>query len=434
MVSTGSNSSGATPDAAVTADDAAPAKGGLIVGLLCQDADTIGMATTAAREGLATHFGNLASRIVLVDSGSADSTAARARAALGNCSDLLELSPPRAPADLLELPYHGIPGKARAMHAILTTARDLEARACIIIDGSVHMTPRWLDWLATPVIEHSFDFVSPHYQRPPFEGALTKGLVYPLVRSLYGVRLRQPAAAEFACSRRVVDHFLTDDLWDREGAQVGIDLWLSTSAASGDFRLGEAALGIRTRHAGGEKVLDLGTTIAQVVGSVFADLENRAERWQRIRGSTPVQQFGTSSATDPPQTAGVDVERLIETYRLGYRELRDVWTWVLPPRTIVDLRRLVDGPDTRFSLDDELWARIVYDFALGYRLRALARDHLLRSLVPLYSGWLASFVLQVQDLSTEQVERRVEDLAAAFEAQKPYLISRWRWPERLRTP
>ena len=76
---------------------------------------------------------------------------------------------------------------------------------------------------------------------------------------------------------------------------------------------------------------------------------------------------------------------------------------------------------------------LVYDFALGYRLRVLARDHLLQSLVPLYLGWLASFVLQVRDLDAGGVDQRVEDLALAFEAQKPYLISRWRWPERLRT-
>jgi hypothetical protein len=124
---------------------------------------------------------------------------------------------------------------------------------------------------------------------------------------------------------------------------------------------------------------------------------------------------------------------LIEAFRLGCRELRDIWTWVLPPRTLVDLRRLVDVPHAKFRLDDELWARIVYDFAMGYRLRVLARDHLLRSLVPLYSGWLASFIVQVRDLGTDQAEERVEDLAAAFEVQKPYLIARWRWPERLRT-
>jgi hypothetical protein len=428
MASTGSNSSGAT-------SDATPAKAVLVAGLLSyQDAETIGVVTTALREGLACHFAGLTSRIVLVDSGSSDNTAARAREALGDGGDLLELSPPRSTVDLLELPYHGIPGKARALQTVLSTARELDARACVVFDGSVQsITPHWVDWLARPVIEHDFDFVSPYYLRHPFEGALTKGVVYPLVRTLYGVRLRQPAAAEFACSRRLLDHFLDQDLWERDGAQVGVDLWLATSAASGDFRIGEAALGIRAHHLRGEEALDLGTTLTQVVGSVFADLEGRAERWQRTRGSVPLQQSGALPAMEPPHVSSVDVERLIESYRLGYRELRDIWTWVLPPRTIVDLRRLVDGPQTEFQLDDGLWARIVYDFAQGYRLRVLGRDHLLRSLVPLYLGWLASFILQVRDLSPEAVDERVENLAAAFEAQKPYLIARWRWPERLRT-
>jgi hypothetical protein len=123
----------------------------------------------------------------------------------------------------------------------------------------------------------------------------------------------------------------------------------------------------------------------------------------------------------------------MESYRLGYRELRDIWTWVLPPRTIVDLGRLVNSAPAQFTFDDGLWARIVYDFAVAYRLRVLVRDHLLRSLMPLYLGWLASFILQTGECAPAAVDERLERLAEAFEAQKPYLIARWRWPERLRT-
>jgi hypothetical protein len=285
------------------------------------------------------------------------------------------------------------------------------------------------------VLEHEFDLVSPYYQRHPYEGALTKGLVYPVFRALYRVRLRQPAAAEFACSARLRDRFLDEDIWRREGAQVGIDLWLAASAAAGDFRVAEAALGLRTHSTSGENALDLAATVTQVVGSLFADLDSRAERWQRTRGSVPVQLFG-ALAPAPPSPAppsSLDPERLIDSFRLGFQELRDIWTWVLPPRTIIDLQKLVERPPTQFRLDDELWARIVYDFALAYRLRTLARDHLLRSIVPLYLGWLASFILQVHQLSADAVDERVEELAGAFEAQKAYLISRWRWPERLRT-
>jgi len=36
-------------------------------------------------------------------------------------------------------------------------------------------------------------------------------------------------------------------------------------------------------------------------------------------------------------------------------------------------------------------------------------------------------------VSPEGADARIEQLALAFEAEKPYLVSRWRWPERFRT-
>jgi hypothetical protein len=273
--------------------------------------------------------------------------------------------------------------------------------------------------------------VTPIYRRHRYEGALTKGIVSPLFRALYGVRLRQPAAGEFVCSAKLLDHFLSDDLWQRDGAQIGIDLWLASSAASGGFRVGEAGLGVRRPQS--ERTLDLATTMAQVVGALFTDLENRVDRWQRVRGSTAVAALGGTSAGVALQPVEVDQDKLIESFRLAYRELRDIWTWVLPPRAIVDLQRLMAAPAAAFHLDDELWARIVYDFALGYRLRVLAREHILRSLVPLYLAWFASFINDVRGRGDDEVEQRLERLGAAFETQKPYLISKWRWPERLRS-
>jgi hypothetical protein len=38
----------------------------------------------------------------------------------------------------------------------------------------------------------------------------------------------------------------------------------------------------------------------------------------------------------------------------------------------------------------------------------------------------------MRNASQAQVEARVDEVCLAFEAEKRYLISRWRWPERLR--
>jgi hypothetical protein len=96
----------------------------------------------------------------------------------------------------------------------------------------------------------------------------------------------------------------------------------------------------------------------------------------------------------------------------------------------LEIKKAARQPSSTFSLSDEIWARVVYDFAIGHRLGTISRDHLLRALTPLYMGWAASFILSVKDTSSVQVEERIERLALMFEQQKPYLISRWRWPDR----
>jgi hypothetical protein len=290
--------------------------------------------------------------------------------------------------------------------------------------------PEWIEHLIAPVLADGFDYVSPYYTRHLNEGDITKGIVYPMFRALYGVRLRQPAASEFGCSGRLATHYLQQDLWDVEQAAVGIDFWLAAAAVGGGFRTCEAALGTRAA-ASRVASADLSTTLAQVVGALFADLEQRADVWQRVRGSAAIPIFGTAPAINA-EAPPLNVEGLIESFRLGYRELREIWTWVLPPRTIVELRKLTETVPDRFRFDDRLWAGIVYDFALGYSLHVMPRDHLLRSLTPLYTGWLASFVLQMGNPGLAQIEERVERLCIGFELEKRHLISRWRWPEPLR--
>lgn len=423
MASTGSNSSTQEAEAPATHTD-------IVVAIATyNDVRTVGAVARAVREGLATYFGSRDAQILLADAGSTDGTLEAARDAVGS-PQLIELQYQR-PTALSEVLYHGHPGRAEALRAIVQAAHRLNAKACALFDASLHSaTPAWIERLLAPVLTDGFDYVAPHYVRHAHDGVITKGIVYPMFRALYGVRLRQPAAGEFGCSARLVAHYVEQTFWDRERASVGVDLWLSAAAATGGFRVCEAALGVR-EPASRETPADLSTTLAQVVRALFVDLEEHVDVWQRTRGSVAVPIVGT----DPefgPDAASLNLERLIDSFRLGYRELREIWTWVLPPRTIVDLRKLSEAPLEKFQFDDRLWADIIYDFALGYNLRVLPQDHLLRSLTPLYAGWLASFMVKVGNATPPQVEEHVEQVCLAFEAQKRYLISRWRWPERLR--
>jgi hypothetical protein len=123
-----------------------------------------------------------------------------------------------------------------------------------------------------------------------------------------------------------------------------------------------------------------------------------------------------------------DIQPMLDSFRLAYTNLLEIWSLVLPPNSLLGLKKLSLMPPTSFRMPDALWTRIVYDFILAWRLRTINRGHLLGALTPLYLAWVASHILLVH--SGTAPEAHIEAQAAAFEADKPYLVSRWRWPDR----
>ena len=138
---------------------------------------------------------------------------------------------------------------------------------------------------------------------------------------------------------------------------------------------------------------------------------------------------GCESAEDA-ESAPLDVHPMIESFRLGFQNLQDIWRIVLSPGTLVELKRMAIRSAETFRFEDVLWARVIYDFALAHRMRIMDRNHLLRALTPIYLGWLASYVMSVRDKDAKGTQDRVEALCMAYESQKGYFISRWRWPDR----
>jgi hypothetical protein len=418
MDSTGSNSK------APGADQAADVAIGLAT---YNQAGTIGGVIQSVCQRIEASKAGARAVVLVADSGSTDGTVEAARRAGGDA--VVEAETPRH-SPLSRMPYHGSPGRAGALQALLEGASARGARACVVIDASLRShAPEHVDRLLAPVLKDEVDYVTPYYTRHPLDGPITTAIVAPAFRALYGVGIRQPAASEFGCSMRFARHLLEQEWWDREGAQVGVDLWLAAAAVCDGFRICEAPLGIRDAAPSGAPP-DLSTALAQVVGALFADLEERVDDWQRVRETDAAQVCGDTPPGESPAPQ-VNVERLADAFQLGYRELRDIWTWVLPPRTLVELRRMAAAPLAEFRFDDQLWASIVYDFAFGYAFRVMARDHLLGSLAPLYAGWMTSFLVQSAG-DPARAAARLDEVTAAFEAQKRYLISRWRWPEKLR--
>jgi glucosylglycerate synthase len=412
MASTGSNSSAPSTDDEATSD--------VIVGVPVSSQPTaIGEIVRSARVALSRELAGLRGKIIIVDAEPTDGTRAQVELALGDDPDCL-----------IVLPAQGNLSRGRALRRLFEVALERGARGVAAIDGTAAVTPAWIANLARPLVDGEFDFVAPRYRRHPFDGALTKSIVQPVFRACFGLRIEQPMATEFGCSRRLLEHVLHTHQWPGDNDQTQIDLWLTTTAVSGGFKVCEALMGPR-RRGSRDEAQDLSGTIAHIVGGLFNELERRAGVWHRVRGSAAVPAFGTAP-DGPLEALAVNPSNLLDSFRLGYRELSGVWAAILPPATILEFRRLAAASPESFRIDDRLWARTIYDFALGHRLRVMVRDHLLRSLTPLYLGWLASFILAGKNAPESGIEACLERTGQAFEDEKPYLISRWRWPERFR--
>jgi hypothetical protein len=323
----------------------------------------------------------------------------------------------------LTVPFHGVPGRGAALAAVFTAAHRLGARALLLLEPDVTtITADWVARLARPVLEEKADFVSPAYARHRYEGTITNLILAPLIRALYGRRLHQPLGGQQAFSARLIEHLLVHPRWGSFHRQIA-DLWIAGTAIADGYHVVEAWLGHRTVRST-TRSTDLPTMIAQTLGATFEVMHTHEDLWLEVRGSEPVREFGPA-ALPGIEPARVDVSRMLDGFRLGLRDLLPIWEHILAPDTVGEILGLDDaGGGLRFP--DDLWARVVYDFALGYHYDVVHRDHLLRSLVPLYLGRTAAFVLEAEPRSAQATDGLLEGVATAFERQKTYLTERWR--------
>lgn len=320
----------------------------------------------------------------------------------------------------------GVEAHVSALGAVLREGVRLEAPAVALVGAEPHdESSDWLGTFLSPVLEGGYDFVSAAYLRHKGEAAINTGILYPLMRALYGSRLRQPLGGEAVLSLALARRLLDSPDWRRDPASAGSDAWLVARVLTGEARVCQAWLGKRPRSDVPHE--NVSQTLARVLGMVFREMERHADRWQRVTASVPLASFGDTGLLDGgPQPP---IERFVSAYQLGERELAPVWGLVLPPTTRVALHRAASSSADRFRLDDVTWARIVYDFAVAHYARLVERRQLLLALTPLYLGWAASFTNETQTLDAAATEARVEVLCAVFEREKRYLISRWRWPD-----
>lgn len=396
----------------------------LLVGMPSRnDVKTVAAVVRAIEEGVLRNYGRERVVLVNVDGGSRDGTLQALTEASslekGNAGGIETLRTLRWIT--ANVGQDAAPGNM--LRTVLAAADLLHAKGCAVIAASSeNAAPSWVSTLLSPVYLENFDFVAPLYSRHKFDGLLTRNLLYPVSRALYGRPVRELRANEFAFSGRFATHSLAQEEWHNEAVQGGAEMWMAINAMTNSFRCCQTYLGVKPRSSSGANVV---AAIRHTVGGLFWCMEATESFWQNLAESGELHTVGPDHQLTN-ESIRIDRRKFLEMFKSGIAELSAIHSAILDPDTHAELVRLAGVGETDFRLVNPLWVRIIFEFAAAYHHSVMNREHLVQALVPIYRGRVCSFLAQHRNSGADALEKDMEDLCREFANQKAFLTERWK--------
>jgi len=386
----------------------------ILIGIPCYNNErTIAHVIQMVTHGLAKHYKDKRSVILVADGGSTDDTREAAKE--------FEIKPWQEKITSI---YRGPAGKGSAFRSVFEAAKRLNVKACMVVDSDLRsITSNWVKYLLEPILEKGYQYVSPVYSRYKYDGTITNNIVYNLTRALYGLRIRQPIGGDFAFAGDLAAYYIEQDVWNTDVARYGIDVWMTTNAITNSFKICQSNLGVKI-HDAKDPAESLGPMFRQVVHTLFVLMEQHEAEWKAIKGSRTVPMFGLQGFMEP-EPINVDLGRLVTEYKTGFRQFRGLYRDIFCPECFEELRRCATKAKTKFIMPVTTWVQILYETAATFHSWTHNRTQLVNLVTPLYLGRVASFINQTKDMSSSDAEQVVEEQAQVFEDYKDYLIQVW---------
>jgi len=387
----------------------------LVVGIPSyNEADSIAYPTAMASEGLLRYFPDKRSVIINVDNDSPDGT-----------KEVFLNTSTKVPKIYISTPP-GVTGKGNNLRNLFEAVVELKARAAVVVDADLKsITPRWIQYLGEPLFT-GFNYVTPIYERHKYDGSITNHIAYPLLRTLFGLRVRQPIGGDFGLSRRLAQAFLSEKCWSENVAHFGIDIWMTTIAIARRFKVCQTYLGSPKSHRAKDPAKHLGPMFSQVVTTFFDLMVDLEYFWKDIQESWPSSVFGFGlGAVEEPPSVSVDTEALHASFLSGFEKYADIWEKILSGEDWKAIQKTRDLPRKEFYYHSDLWARILFHYAIAYRNNEIPMSTLIESMVPFYHSRILSFVNRTADMDIRECEEYLESIVRVFEKEKPYLVKRW---------
>ena len=378
------------------------------------EADSIAFPVQQADKGIQSFFGDIESVIINCDNNSNDGTKEIFLGIKTNTPKIYISTEP------------GVKGKGRNFKNLFKKIVDLEAEGVVVVDADLKsITPKWIKHLGEPLFQ-DFGYVAPLYVRHKYDGTITNSIAYPLTRSLYGRRVRQPIGGDFGFCGKLAQVYLQSDTWSEAIANFGIDIWMTTLAMNENIPICQAFMGRPKIHRAKDPGADLGPMFRQVVGTIFDMMIKFYPFWSNVKWSKPTSIFGFGlGETEMPPPVKVNKETLFQKFKEGFNSCGHIWKKILQKETVNKLQEIRKMDKDQFDFPTNLWINVLIDFTVAYRDKLWREDELLDSLIPIYLGKTLSYVKKTERMSIRDSEEFIEEECIQFEATKRLLLKHW---------
>lgn len=381
------------------------------------EAKNIGLVVKKAALGLSKYFPNLTSVVVNCDNHSLDGTKEAFFAAECELPRLYLSTPP------------GFRGKGGNLRNAFQAAADLSAKGVAVVDANlISLKTVWFKNLLEPIISGQADYVTPFYVRHRYDTPLTRILIYPMMRALFGRRVFQPISVDHAFSGRVNELFL-QTAWDDDDRGYKSDLKMLSTVITNQIPICQSFIAHPRLSTVGKLDVELDKAFSHTAKALFSLMIETAGFWRQTKRSKPTILSGVDESPQnvPPQVE-VNRDSLLEDFIDLGPKCRGAWKRYLSPALNLELGGLLAEAENggQPALDAELWRAIIFEAALAFRkLEADQRSELAYCLTPLFFLKGLTIYLTAEKMSESQYHAHLESEALCFETGLKELAKAW---------
>ncbi len=366
--------------------------------------DSISHVVKQIDRSLKVNFKNKKAMIICVDGGSTDKTASVFLSTRTKTEKLVVQTAPEKK------------GKGNGLKKFFDYAS--EAQAAAINDADLKsINPKWVKLQLDAILKKKYDYATPYYSRYKYDGTITNNICYPLIKSVFGYDIRQPIGGDFAFSGKLAQYW-KKAFWPVNARLFGIDIFMTTNAVLGNFRLCQLNLGAKI-HRAKDPALTLEPMFRQVVSTLFKliiENKNFLKKVKKIR-KTPI--LG-AKIKKKPKPIKVNLQKMQERFINGFKQHYRSMKQSLSKEDYHSIKMMAHSG--KIYVPAEFWAKLVFDHIIAYKKNEKNSSTVLRSFVPLWFARTYTFVKETEDMPNDKAEKLIEKQADDFFRQRDYLI------------